>query len=848
MDNAITKPSMTAVKAALDLIHKPGDVFEIRIPHATRWGTAAGYFDDTALAAQAAMKYNGKCTAIYVTANPVEPALLARLNNKIEVTKTLTSDSEITRRRWFLVDFDPKRPAGISSTDQELENARRKAIDVRDWLETLGWPAPLEACSGNGWHLMYRTDEPNDKEALADFEFALKMIASIFTDDYVDVDCTNFNAARVWKLYGTKAMKGDDTKERPHRYAQITNVPDVLEVLPRDKLSAMAQAMRDSRADDFKDASGEYISDMVKWLSDRGVSVVSGPRPLFGSEGQKWVLSHCPFNHSHKGPVVGLINNRPIYRCLHNSCSQNRWKEFREKIDPTFRDPETVYKRVLEWGESGSQTPDNELIQSTAAIGSKEIKKLFTQLKKNLPAARIQTFEAVLKEEQRRFKREVIGEGNEKGNIVGLINRTRNYQSEGAVPMYWTTTYDKRIRVGKVGDVDAEHFSENHEIDLLVKFHSAGDLWVKQTHCGQVIKYLSNEYCVNPIKIRLKSLEWDGHPRLDTWLSTYIGTVDSEYTRAVGRKWLISAVARAMDPGCQADHMLIFEGVQGIGKSRAFRIIGGQFYMEYSGDIKSSMAQKDMVHSTLGKMVVEMSEMATMHKSEIEIVKAMLTKTHDDVRLSYGHDSRAYPRTHVFCGCTNKVKQAYILDPTGARRFWPVVAGELKPIDHNLLTSDVEQLWAEAVHAYDAGETWWEVPKAEVEAEQAQRQITVENSDPWYSRVYQSITNGDYFSDVYEAIRDKDNNITEIRVINVSVALSMVLGVDTARQTSADATRIGSIFREIGFDNTRLSKPWRGSSRCYRLSKSSLPHLWPAIEGAVNSVMFPKRSNEKTDS
>src|SRR6478736_3809165 len=156
----------------------------------------------------------------------------------------------------------------------------------------------------------------------------------------------------------------------------------------------------------------------------------------------------------------------------------------------------------------------------------------------------------------------------------------------------------------------------------MVKFHSMGDSWVKQTHCGQVIKHLATEYRVNPLKTFLKQKRWDGTQRLDTWLPHYMGTKDSGYTRAIGRKWLISAVARAMDPGCQADHMLIFEGKQGIGKSQALRIIGGQFYSEYSGSMSGQgTSHKDLVATISGKMIVEMSELATVRKAEMEALK-----------------------------------------------------------------------------------------------------------------------------------------------------------------------------------------------------------------------------------
>ena len=156
------QPASVLVKSALDLIHTPGTVFEIRIPK-TKYNTVAGYFNDTGIAALAIGQVNGKgFPAIYTTVNPIDPALIARNENKFEYgTHVTTTDAEIIRRRWFLIDIDPVRPAGISSTDAELQMAVDRADKIVDWLSSIGWPKPLRGLSGNGAHIMYRVDEPN---------------------------------------------------------------------------------------------------------------------------------------------------------------------------------------------------------------------------------------------------------------------------------------------------------------------------------------------------------------------------------------------------------------------------------------------------------------------------------------------------------------------------------------------------------------------------------------------------------------------------------------------------------------------------------------------------------------
>lgn len=844
-----TKPALL-IKATLDLLHKPGDVFEVRIPK-TKAGTISGYFNNTAIAASLIARENGKHQSIYVTANPVNPDLLARCENKFEFGTFLTSsDSDIIRRNWFLMDFDPIRPVGISATEGELEIARAKSIEVTDWLTSIGWPAPIRADSGNGVHVMYKCDEPNDDASRIDFECALKMLSSIFSDDKVKVDVTVFNASRVWKIYGTVSAKGSSTEDRPHRVAMITDVPEELVCVTRGQIENVARPIRDAKADEYRDMTGEFIGDMVEWLTKRGQTVTSGPRPMFGNEGQKWIISKCPFNENHQSPMVGLVNNRPVYRCLHDSCSSNRWKEFREKIDPSYKDPETVYDRLKEWCDGEQAEMDAELVQTACATG-KKLTEILKKLKKESPRLRVLLLEDLVKQERKRFQAATIGDNNEKGNIVGLINRTRLMQAEGIVPMFWIADYDHRVRVGPIGDISCPKVSSSDEINLLVKFHTQGDAWVKQMHVQQVIQFVAEEYRLNPLRTHLKQMRWDGTKRLDTWLIDYMGTKDTEYTRAIGRKWLISAVARAMDPGCQADHMLIFEGAQGIGKSQAFRALGGCFYSEYSGGMTGGgTLHKDMVAVITGKMIVEMSELSTVRRADMEALKGVLTTCVDDVRLSYERDAKAYPRTCVFGGSTNEVGQAYIADLTGARRFWPTHVGECGPVRIGALKEIRDQLWAEAVEAYEGGEDWYSVPMELVAEEQGDRQMSIENSEPWFLKIRNALTDPDsYANEVFHAVprfvQGQLNGDFVVRIGATHLVLGAILQIDTARQSPNDVVRLSKILRGIGFKKVRPSGKWMGSTYAHDLVCEAVPHLWSAIDAARKQVPFPKQVEQE---
>jgi hypothetical protein len=130
------------------------------------------------------------------------------------------------RRRWLSLDFDPVRPSGVSATDTEKKAARRRALEVREFLRGLEWPEPVVCDSGNGYHLLYRIELPNDREGLELVKGVLEALAFKFSDKAVEVDVTNCNAARIWKLYGTTARKGDNIADRPHRRSRLLKVPE----------------------------------------------------------------------------------------------------------------------------------------------------------------------------------------------------------------------------------------------------------------------------------------------------------------------------------------------------------------------------------------------------------------------------------------------------------------------------------------------------------------------------------------------------------------------------------------------------------------------------------------------
>ena len=210
---------------------------------AGKHGTISGDFSDHKRLAQELAELSGEVPAVYYTLNPVNPALLARAINHTEnYAKSTTSDApdNIASRRWLLIDCDPVRPSDISSTDEEKQAAKQLVSSIRAHLKALGWPEPVIADSGNGYHLLYKIDLPNDDPTRGLVESVLKALAARFDNEAVKIDQKVFNASRITKAYGTMACKGDSIPERPHRLSRMFEAPERVEIVSRHLLEALA--------------------------------------------------------------------------------------------------------------------------------------------------------------------------------------------------------------------------------------------------------------------------------------------------------------------------------------------------------------------------------------------------------------------------------------------------------------------------------------------------------------------------------------------------------------------------------------------------------------------------------
>lgn len=234
------------IRHALEVVTQPGQTVELRIPGIQGKRTDSGYFNDLDKLAVAAADYESRAEGVYITLNPVQPALLARSANRVrEYAKQTTADKDILLRRWIFIDFDPVRPAGISSSDEENQLAIERASACRERLAQRAIPAIL-ANSGNGAHLLIPIDWPNDDASTTLIKDFLALIDARFSDERVKVDTGMIGASHLIKLYGTMARKGDSIAERPHRRSCLLDVPELLDPVSAEtirKLTAAATPM-----------------------------------------------------------------------------------------------------------------------------------------------------------------------------------------------------------------------------------------------------------------------------------------------------------------------------------------------------------------------------------------------------------------------------------------------------------------------------------------------------------------------------------------------------------------------------------------------------------------------------
>jgi len=291
-------------------------------------GVSVGYFDDWNAALQAVENEPSQYKACYFSLNPIKLPPGIPLNPRsLNPAAGAASDADIECRVSLLIDLDPPRPAGTNSTEAEKQAAREQAERVKEWLISQGWPEPMLADSGNGWHLIFRIFAANDEQATALVKSVLARLHQLFPM----VDPGNFNASRISKLYNSWARKGQHAEERPWRRSCIVSEGSDT-VVTEQQLRALVpvSVVTQPKSDDIK------LAGLVGFLDYYSIGVRSEPREVSGG----WQVEiECPWANEHsddsrRDTVVSFIAGRGYgFNCFHSHCRDRHWRELRKEVE-----------------------------------------------------------------------------------------------------------------------------------------------------------------------------------------------------------------------------------------------------------------------------------------------------------------------------------------------------------------------------------------------------------------------------------------------------------------------------------------------------------------------------------
>jgi hypothetical protein len=357
---------------------------------------------------------------------------------------------------------------------------------------------------------------------------------------------------------------------------------------------------------------------------------------------------------------------------------------------------------------------------------------------------------------------------------------------------------------------------ENDDLLVMAWFEEVWGLEVSRNRVSEAISLVYQARRTHPLRHYLDGLTWDGVPRLAHWLTTYLGVESTPYTQAVGASTLRAAVARILEPGSKVDTMLVLQGQQGAGKSKAIRALCGERW--FTDDL-AEFGTKDAAEQLLGAWFVEVAELGAMNKSEVERVKSFVSRQVDRFRPAYGRKVEERPRQCVFIGTTNA--DTYLRDETGNRRFWPVQVGAVGPLDVEALKRDRDQLWAEAVAQVAAGARWYLDAKLDPEAfkEATDKQAAAQHQDPWDLLVAQYVAGKE--------------------AVLVESILVDVLRLEAGRWGRSEQMRVSAILRRMGWSRHRLWTPGGGRPWGYLPPWTPPADPEPAPESATSAPDAP---------
>ena len=387
-----------------DIFVKDNGFTEVRILGRFQY---SGYFDNVDSIIQAIKPYaDMDDEQMYFVLNKIDDACFGRQQSGkiVKSPKITTNDNDITRRCFVFVDFDPVRKSGTNASNEEFELAHKKAQDVFRFLREKGFSEPIICKSGNGLHLTYKVDLPNDEETTEIIKHFYEYLGSLFSDDKVDIDTKVFNLARLCKLYGTTAKKGANLQDRPWRMSEIIYVPKDLNLTPIEKFKELADLL--PKKEETKQTAktirvGERF-DLESWLVAHGIEY----RKKQDCGSTKYEVKECPWKdtHSSNNPYSSALfqdaEGKITYTCAHSHCKDKQWKDFRLAYEPdaytkipaihpiyqprSYVPPKPTYQIKDEIPELGEKWMSMSSIKKVDISQLEHVKTGFTDLDRNI--------------------------------------------------------------------------------------------------------------------------------------------------------------------------------------------------------------------------------------------------------------------------------------------------------------------------------------------------------------------------------------------------------------------------------------------------------------------------------
>lgn len=443
------------------------------------------------------------------------------------------------------------------------------------------------------------------------------------------------------------------------------------------------------------------------------------------------------------------------------------------------------------------------------------------------------------------------------GYATGIENAVLLLEHDPLVPRVWLNTFDLIVYLEPLDGGPTRPLRDEDYAEIVLHMASAWGVEPGLERLAGWVGMVARRRSRNPLQEWLRSLRWDGEGRLDGWLrAAYgVGALEEDEAlvpssrrdemaaiaalyRAYARKWMIQAVARALEPGCKADSALVFVGPQGQGKSTSVEILAGESYYAPG---HMGLDDKDNLMCLYKVWLCEWAELSQFKKAESETVKEFLSRKTDTFRPPYGRVTVDHLRHTVFFGTSNEPR--FLKDPTGSRRFWPIFSPAI--VNRAWLRENREQLWGEAVALFDAWVArgrdeaeclWWLTREEEAVREDQSR--TFEVDDVLEAEVAETLRGGHTEVTVQEVLR----NLCDRKIPGVNM-------------DRLGSERVGKCLRHLGCKEAKELRRYvqgaNGGQRVYRVPAGILgpvrPEPFSSAERVAMGVGGGGREPEEED-